>query len=296
MSALRRVVHACLPYELRLQVALARRAWRDRQAKTAFATRSSAGQRAAFEHGAYELPFIDYPGQERLAEAKRQNQRLLGDALDGTLLQPGETFSLWGLSGQPTAAAGYAPAATIRSGVLTTDMGGSTCLLSTVVYNAALLGGMEVAERHAHSVDIYGDARYFELGRDATIEYGYRDLRFRNPFPYPVVLNVDVSDERVRVTVGADRPRDFTVELAVSEPVRESPATRYVFDFHLPPGREVVVEPGYEGLRTRTARTITWTDGTRHGDDLGESHHHSAPVVVARGRQRLGGLRRAARE
>ena len=175
-------------------------------------------------------------------------------------------------------------------------MGGSTCLLSTVVYNAVLLGGMEVAERHAHSVDTYGDARYFELGRDATIEYGYRDLRFRNPFSYPVVLNVDVSDERVRVTVGADSPRDFTVELAVSEPVRESPATRYVFDFHLPPGREVVVEPGYEGLRTRTARTITWTDGTRHGDDLGESHHHSAPRVIARGRQRLGGLRRAARE
>ena len=296
MSAFRRVVRACVPYELRLQVALARRAWRDRQAKTAFATRSSAGQRAAFEHGAYELPFIDYPGQERLAEAKRQNQRLLGDALDGTLLQPGETFSLWRLSGRPTAAAGYAPAATIRSGVLTTDMGGSTCLLSTVVYNAALLAGMEVAERHAHSVDIYGDARYFELGRDATIEYGYRDLRFRNPFPYPVVLNVDVSDERVRVTVGADSPRDFTVELAVSEPVRESPATRYVFDFHLPPGREVVVEPGYEGLRTRTARTITWTDGTRRRDDLGESRHHSAPRVIARGRQRLGGLRRAARE
>ena len=296
MSALRRVVRACLPYELRLQFALARRAWRDRRTKTAFPTRSSVGKRPAFEHGAYELPFIDYPGQERLAEAKRQNQRLLGDALDGTLLQPGETFSLWRLSGRPTATAGYAPAATIRSGVLATDMGGSTCLLSTVVYNAALLGGMEVAERHAHSVDIYGDARYFELGRDATIEYGYRDLRFRNPFPYPVVLNVDVNDEQVRVTVGADSPRDFTVELAVSEPVRESPATRYVFDFHLPPGREVVVEPGYEGLRTRTARTITWTDGTRHGDDLGESHHHSAPVVVARGRQRLGGLRRAARE
>ena len=102
------------------------------RANTLFATRSSAGKRAAFEHGAYELPFIDYPGQEQLAEAKRQNQRLLGDALDGTLLQPGETFSLWRLSGRPTAAAGYAPAAAIRSGVLTTDMGGSTCLLSTV--------------------------------------------------------------------------------------------------------------------------------------------------------------------
>ena len=293
MSAFRRVVRACLPYELRLQVALARRAWRDRQAHTSLATRPSAGARPVFEHGAYELPFIDYPGQEGLARAKRHNQRLLGAALDGAVLAPGETFSLWALAGRPTAASGYSEAAAIKGGRLTTDMGGATCLLSTVLYNAALLAGLEIVERWAHSVDTYGDERYFELGRDCAIEYGYRDLRFRNGFAYPVVLSIDVSDERVRAAIGADRPRDFTVELAVSEPVRESPATRVVFDFHLPPGREVVVEPGYEGLRTRTTRTITWTDGTRRGDDLGESRHHSTARVVARGRQRLGAIRRA---
>ena len=293
MTALRRVVRACVPYELRLQVALARREWRDRRTRTAFAARPAHGQRPAFEHSAYELAFIDYPGQERLARAKRHNQRLLGDALDGTVLQPGETFSLWRLSGRPTAAAGYAPAAAIRSGVLTTDMGGSICLLSTVVYNAALLAGLEIVERYAHSVDTYGDERYFELGRDCAIEYGYRDLRFRNPFDYSVALNVDVDADRVRVAVGSASPRDFTVELAVSEPLREAPATRLVFDSHLPPGREAIVDPGYEGLSTQTTRTITWADGRRRRDALGESRHHSAPRVIARGRRRLGAIRRA---
>lgn len=286
MSALRRLARAILPYEVRLRIALARRAWHDRRTATAFAVQGRGRLQPAFEHGVYELPFTDYTGQEGLARAKRHNQRALGEALDGTLVRPGETFSLWRLAGRPTAATGYASAAAIRGGRLTTDMGGSTCLLSTVLYNAALLAGMEIVERWAHSVDTYGDSRYFELGRDCAIEYGYRDLRFRNGFSYPVTVRVDVSDERVRVAIGADQPRAFAVELAVSEPAREPSPLRVVFDSDLKPGEERVIEPGYEGLCTSTVRTLTWPDGARWEDDLGESRHHSTARVVLRGRER----------
>ena len=285
MSVLRRLARGILPYEVRLRIALVRRAWRDRRAGTAFAVQGQERAQPAFEHGVYELPFTDYPGQEGLAGAKRHNQRLLGEALDGTVVRPGETFSLWRLAGRPTASAGYAAAAAIKGGRLTTDMGGSTCLLSTVMYNAALLAGMDIVERWAHSVDTYGDSRYFELGRDCSIEYGYRDLRFRNGFAYEVVVSVDVSDELVRVAIGADRPRDFSVALAVSEPVREASPVRVVFESGLQPGEERVIEPGYEGLCTSTVRTMRWPDGTRREDDLGESRHGSTPRMVARGRE-----------
>ena len=285
MSVLRRLARGILPYEVRLRIALVRRAWRDRRAGTAFAVQGRERAQPAFEHGVYELPFTDYPGQEGLARAKRHNQRLLGEALDGTVVRPGETFSLWQLAGRPTAADGYAAAAAIKGGRLTTDMGGSTCLLSTVMYNAALLAGMDIVERWAHSVDTYGDSRYFELGRDCSIEYGYRDLRFRNGFTYEVAVSVDVSDERVRIAIGGEQPRQFAVELAVSEPVREASEVRVVFDSGLHPGEEAVIEAGYEGLCTRTVRTLTWPDGTQHEDDLGESRHRSTPRVVARGRE-----------
>ncbi|MCY3881262.1 MAG: VanW family protein [Chloroflexi bacterium] len=285
MSVLRRLARSILPYEVRLPIAVARRAWRDRRAGTAFAVQGRGRSRPAFEHGAYELRFIDYPGQEGLARAKRHNQRLLGQALDGTVVRPGETFSLWRLAGRPTAAAGYAAAAAIKGGRLTTDMGGSTCLLSTVMYNAALLAGMEIVERWAHSVDTYGDSRYFELGRDCSIEYGYRDLRFRNGFGYPVTVSVELSDELVRVAIGADQPREFAVDLTVSEPIREASPVRVVFDPGLRPGEERVIEPGYGGLCTSTVRTLTWPDGTRREDDLGESRHQSTPHVVARAQE-----------
>lgn len=277
---LRPLARRYLPYELRVRIALLRRALRDRRSGVVFAE-ASLSQPFPFKHSTYRGPMIDYPRQVHVGPAKRRNQRLLAAALDGAVLGPGETFSLWRRAGPPIAAAGYAEAAAIRAGRLVTELGGATCLLSTVVYNAALLAGLEITERWCHSVDTYGDQRYFELGRDAAIVYGYRDLRFRNPFGYPVRLGVEATEGHVEAVVTAEAPRDFEVQLEVSEPLRKPHCTVLVVDPQLPPGREVVVEPGYDGLRCRTTRIITWTDGKRQVDDLGSSHHVMTPRILA---------------
>ena len=149
MLGLRKVARAYLPFELRLWIALRRRAWRDYRAGTVFLDQSNHDRPTQYIHSEYELSFIDYPGQESVATAKRNNQRLLAEALDGAVLRPGETFSLWRLAGRPQSDEGYAPAAVIREHVLVTEMGGSTCLLSTVVYNAAIcLPTLQIVERH----------------------------------------------------------------------------------------------------------------------------------------------------
>ena len=146
----------------------------------------------AFPHRfeGYRLPLLIYPGQEHLAEGKRHNQRLMASALHGARVEPGEVLSLWRLSGRPSARRGYLEGSAIVDGRITAEAGGAVCLLSTVLYNAGLLAALEIVERHAHSADIYGEARYFELGRDATIEYGVLDVRFRNPHPWPVLLEI----------------------------------------------------------------------------------------------------------
>ena len=285
MVRLRALARRTLPYELRVRIALFRRARQDLRAGVVFADKHCA-QAWPFEHSSYDGPMIDYPGQAHLARAKRHNQRLLAASLDGTVIEPGETFSLWRLAGRPSAQTGYADAAAIRAGRLTTEMGGATCLLSTVVYNAFLLAGLKISERWCHSVDTYGDARYFELGRDAAIVYGYRDLRCRNPFDYDVRLGVFADASGVRASVTAPVPCDFAVRLHVSEPLREPVGTTVVADPSLPLGSHVLVEPGYEGLYCRTTRIITWTDGASRDEDLGSSHHEMIPRVVAQGVRR----------
>lgn len=280
MTTLRTLARAYLPYELRLRAALLRRAWRDHRAGTVFAEQLGSPAGSRFRHSDYALPFIDYPGQEPLAEAKRNNQRLLAAALDGAVLRPGETFSLWRLAGRPKPEQGYAPAAAIREHQLITELGGATCLLSTVVYNAALLAGLDIVERWCHSVDSYGANRYFELGRDCAIVYGYRDLRFRNPFAYPVVLGVSADSRLVRASVSSTRPLDFTVELEVSEPAVDPSRSRQIVDRRLRPGENVEAEPGHDGIRTHTTRRLVWPDGRSREDDLGESVHVRIDRIV----------------
>jgi vancomycin resistance protein VanW len=164
-------------------------------------------------------------------------------------------FSVWKLAPEPTARRGYELAAVVRGGVLGSEAGGSICLLSTVLYNVALLAALEILERHCHSLDYYNGRPYFELGRDAAIEYAYLDLRFRNPHDVPLVLHVDVSEERVEAWLAGPRPRDFAVNLEISEPEQLAPL------------------PGDHGrYRVHTTRVVAGPSGAPR-EDLGWSTH-----------------------
>jgi vancomycin resistance protein VanW len=251
---MRRFARRYLPRPLRLAVALARRALADRRAGHRLASRRAPAD--AFPHlfEGYALPMIVYPGQEAAAEAKRTNARILATALDGTVVGPGEVWSLWRFAGAPTRAKGYGEAAAIVDGELTTVVGGATCLVSTVVFNAGLLAGLDPVERTQHSVDTYGERRYFQLGRDATIEYGYLDLRFHNPFPFPLRLTVAVDTTEVRATFHAPVPRPFDVAIDVAvdrgEPGVITARTRRTTRGELLPTRTWI---GYSRYRIPTA-------------------------------------------
>lgn len=253
MSIVRKLARRYLPRAWRLRVALARRAIADRRAGSAFAIHRGRPEDFPFEVCSYSRPLIDYPGQESLAVAKRRNQALLAAALDRVVVAPSEVFSVWRLADRPSRAGGYADAAALKDGHLVTEVGGAICLLSTAIYNAALLSDMEMVERHCHSVDSYGSKRYFELGRDATIEYGYLDLRFRNRHPFPVVLRVDANHERVWAAVCAAAPSTFTVEITVSPMQRSTP----------------------DVISVTTTRTVRRASGAVSAESLGESRHRT---------------------
>ncbi len=242
-----------VPYEVRLWRARSIRWFRDHSAGEKFALAKDGEGTLRHLWAEYERPLIDYPGQEHLAGAKRRNQELLAGALTGTVIAPGETFSVWKLAGRPSKAKGYLKAAALKSGKLTTDTGGAVCLLSTALYNAALLSGMTVSERRCHSVDSYGNGRYFELGRDAAIEFGYTDLRFRNRHEEPVRLEVHVLNDRIRCAIRGSLPMPVNVRIEVSAP-------------DLMPDRE----EGGRRFAVRTRRVISTESGCI-SEDLGPS-------------------------
>lgn len=107
---------------------------------------------------------------------RTENIRLSAKALEGKLLAPGERFSFNESVGERTAEAGYKEAMIIVGKEFVPGLGGGVCQVSSTLYNAVRLAGLEILERHAHSLEI----TYVPYGQDATVAYGVLDFKFRN--------------------------------------------------------------------------------------------------------------------
>jgi vancomycin resistance protein VanW len=141
------------------------------------------------------------------AEAKRHNLRLAADTLQRTRIAPGEVFSFARVVGPPITSRGYRAGRTLVGGEVAASIGGGLCQLSGLLYVAALECGLEIVERHPHSLDIYTDAtRFAPLGADATVVYGHRDLRFRNTLDLPLGFVCEVDAGQVTLVLCAPKP------------------------------------------------------------------------------------------
>ena len=75
-----------------------------------------------------------------------------------------------------------------------------------MLYYVALQGGLRIRERHPHTVDLYSDAeRYAPLGSDASVAFGFKDLRFENSLKTPIYFVVFVREEAISCRLHAPR-------------------------------------------------------------------------------------------
>ncbi|KQY23651.1 hypothetical protein ASD16_12910 [Cellulomonas sp. Root485] len=130
--------------------------------------------------------------------------------ISGTLIRPGETFSLTEALGPIDAAHGYVEAGAIVSGEHTDAWGGGLSQVSTTTYNASFLAGFKDIEHRPHSEWF---SRYPE-GREATIFTGTLDMRWENNTPYGALVQAWVSGGRVYVRVWGTK--HWTVESITS--------------------------------------------------------------------------------
>jgi vancomycin resistance protein VanW len=197
-DVLRRLARRAVPLELRQSLAQRRRARRD------------AARGAAFHcaRGGDEWPVAVALWQpvmpSAVLEAKLSNLRRGAALLDRAVIEPGAAWSFWHEVGRPTARNGFREGRNLVDGRLVRQAGGGLCQLSGLVHHLALLAGLEIVERHAHSVDIYREEeRHTPLGADATVVWGFKDLRLRNPHPFALSLGCSVEGDRLHGHVRA---------------------------------------------------------------------------------------------
>jgi vancomycin resistance protein YoaR len=133
-------------------------------------------------------------------EPRVTNIRLITEAVDGTVIAPGERFSLNAVAGRRTRAKGYVPAPFIADGKLVPSVGGGVSQMSTTVYNAAYFAGLQIDSHTPHSFYI---SRY-PPGREATLDYPSLDLVWTNDTRAPVLVRATTGPTSVSVSLYGD--------------------------------------------------------------------------------------------
>jgi hypothetical protein len=195
--------------------------------------------------GTFTTPF-------RCCQPRVKNIALIARTVDGTLIGPGQAFSLNGIVGRRTKAKGYVEAPFILDGELSTDIGGGVSQFATTTLNAAFFAGVELDRHQPHSFYI---SRY-PPGREATVNYPTIDLRWTNDTGAPILIRAATTATSLTVTLygrddgrvvtGVSGPRiplsgrDFriTVSRTISVPGRATRRQTYTTSYNKPPKGE----------------------------------------------------------
>jgi len=144
------------------------------------------------------------------------NIRLIAKAIDGTVVMPGERFSLNQSSGERTRAGGYVKAPFIADGELAESVGGGVSQVSTTLYNAVFFAGLRINAHQPHS--FYIDR--YPPGREATLNFPDIDLVWTNDTTAPVLIRAATDETSVAVSLyGADSRRRVRAETGSRMPV-----------------------------------------------------------------------------
>jgi vancomycin resistance protein YoaR len=117
-------------------------------------------------------------------KTRANNIKIAVNALNNTVVFPGETFSFNRVVGKRTVEKGYLRAPVIIRGELSEDIGGGICQVSSTLFNAIDNAGLQIVQRFSHSREV----PYIPHGRDATVSWYGPDFVFKNKYNQPILI------------------------------------------------------------------------------------------------------------
>ncbi|MDJ0677814.1 MAG: VanW family protein [Calothrix sp. MO_167.B42] len=172
-----------------------------------------------YQWSGFTTPIKQRSGLANINENRIFNMQLAAAQIDGLIIQPQQIFGFWNRVPRPTIGNGFRSGPMLVRGKLTNDVGGGLCQISTTLFNALLWANFQVLERYNHSIDAHGEKRFFTLGQDATVAYGYKDLIVRNFSHIPLLLRLEVFPETAEVTASVWGTQSIPVEVNVESKV-----------------------------------------------------------------------------
>ncbi len=133
--------------------------------------------------------------------------------LDGVRIPSRSIISFNDVVGEGSTKNGFLPGRVLYRDRVAVEPGGGLCQVSSTLFNALLMAGCVIIERHRH----FQPVTYVPLGLDATIKYGKKDLRIKNPHPCALTIEAKATDTSLIVKITAGQQLKYRYEIYTEE-------------------------------------------------------------------------------
>lgn len=205
---------------------------------------------------------------------RRTNITAGAKSVNGTIIPPGEEFSLLKTLGTIDDTSGYVKELVIKGNKTTPEFGGGLCQIGTTTFRGVLDSGLPVTARQNHSyrVPYYeraGDGSYIGPGIDATIYDPAPDFKFLNDTGTAILIMTKIKGDRLTFTFwGKKDGRKATQSKVKVWDTVPPPEKKIIETTDLPIGQEKCTESPHPGAKASFNYTITYADGTENKRDF----------------------------
>ena len=176
------------------------------------------------------------------------------EKINGTILEPGETFSFNKVVGERTTKSGFKEALIYNGGEVDYGIGGGICQISSTLYNATLKANLDIVERKNHSMTV----SYLPIGQDASVSYGSVDFKFTNSRTYPIKITATANAGIVTISVwGVLEEQEYVVTLETEILETTDYKTTYEYSSNIPVGKEELKQVGKNGYKCSTYKILS---------------------------------------
>lgn len=197
--------------------------------------------------------------------------------INGTVLYPGESFSVYSKVAPFTAANGYHLAGSYSNGQTVQTYGGGICQVSTTLYNAVLRAELNVTERLNHSMTVH----YVPLSADAAISGTDKDLKFTNNLDHPIYIQGTAGGSSITFTIYGKEYRASNRKVEyVSQTLSVDLSEKVIKDNTMEEGKRVVESNGRTGYTARLWKVVYIDGKETKRTQVNSSSYMSTPSVV----------------
>ncbi len=202
--------------------------------------------------------------------------------INGTLLYPGEQFSVYEHVSPFTEENGYHLAGSYLNGLVVESLGGGICQVSTTLYQAVLRAELQVDERSNHSMVV----DYVPHGGDAAIAGTAKDFKFTNNTEYPIYIAGQTGGKAITFTIYGVETRDMSnrsLEFESVELSREEPGPDKVIADPESPAGSVHTQSAHTGYRCEFWKIIKEGGVEKDRVKISTSTYKAVPRIISIG-------------